>query len=56
MAEDGMYRRVQVRSRGCNESFRAAVDRSYEAPHNPMEPGMIITFMFCIETMDEKFY
>lgn len=41
MAEDGVYRHVQVRSRGCNESFRAAVDRSYEAPHNPMEPGML---------------
>lgn len=45
MAEDGIYRRAQVpvkviRGRGCNESFRAAVDRSYEAPsHHVMEPG-----------------
>lgn len=39
MAEDcGMYRRSQapvrvVRGRGCNESFRAAVDKSYEGHH-----------------------
>ncbi|XP_065226189.1 partitioning defective 3 homolog isoform X2 [Planococcus citri] len=44
MAEDGVYRRTQIpvkviRGRGCNESFRAAVDRSYEAPsHHVMEP------------------
>ncbi|XKL68127.1 hypothetical protein PGB90_003618 [Kerria lacca] len=44
MAEDGIYRRTQVpvkviRGRGCNESFRAAVDRSYDAPtHHIMEP------------------
>ena len=34
MAEDRAYRRGQVRIRGCNESFRAAVDRSYEATHH----------------------
>ena len=41
MQEDGdpayTYRNAQgavrvIRGRGCNESFRAAVDRSYEAP------------------------
>ena len=39
MQEDnaGTYRNTQgavrvIRGRGCNESFRAAVDRSYEAP------------------------
>lgn len=48
MAEDGdaaySYRTPQgvrvVRGRGCNDSFRAAVDRSYEAPlgsHQAME-------------------
>ncbi len=44
-----MYRRTQVpvkviRGRGCNESFRAAVDRSYEAPHHAMEPGKNFTY------------
>ena len=31
-----------VRGRGCNDSFRAAVDRSYEQPMDtdPMEPCM----------------
>lgn len=48
MAEDGegtyTYRTPQgvrvVRGRGCNDSFRAAVDRSYDAPlglHQAME-------------------
>lgn len=45
MQEDvGTYRNAQgairvVRGRGCNESFRAAVDRSYDAPLSlRMEP------------------
>ena len=29
-----------VRGRGCNESFRAAVDRSYEGPNAGGQPGM----------------
>lgn len=51
MAEDGIYRRAQVpvkviRGRGCNESFRAAVDRSYEAPsHHVMESGEIVDIL-----------
>lgn len=52
MAEDGIYRRTQVpvkviRGRGCNESFRAAVDRSYDAPtHHIMEPGLHLKVFF----------
>lgn len=30
-----------VRGRGCNESFRAAVDRSYEAQDSEDQPGML---------------
>ena len=50
MEEDGGHfwkppNRGMVRGRGCNESFRAAVDRSYEngvmlSVAEAMEPGM----------------
>ncbi|XP_059471634.1 partitioning defective 3 homolog isoform X3 [Neocloeon triangulifer] len=49
MMEDGevayTYRGNQgpvkvIRGRGCNESFRAAVDRSYDAPLGEMKPRM----------------
>lgn len=43
-----------VRSRGCNESFRAAIDKSYEKPgvtvaeeENSMETGVSVVFLFC---------
>lgn len=29
-----------VRGRGCNESFRAAIDKSYEKPAAPTEDSM----------------
>lgn len=46
MAEEGTYRCVPapvkvVRGRGCNESFRAAVDRSYETSQLITSPGKI---------------
>lgn len=43
-----------VRGRGCNESFRAAIDKSYEKPgvttaeeENSMETGVYFLFLFC---------
>jgi hypothetical protein len=55
MQEDGevaySYRGSQpakvIRGRGCNESFRAAVDRSYDAPLGDMRLKM--------ETREYKF-
>lgn len=54
-----------VRGRGCNESFRAAVDRTYDAPLGegknrdvpPMEAGtffklFLVTYAFCSLVLD----
>lgn len=44
-----------VRGRGCNESFRAAVDRSYEAQDNEDQPGIKNKCIFSIEKVKTDF-
>ncbi len=42
--------RGMVRGRGCNDSFRAAVDRSYDGPvqeQDPMETRKCAKIIFC---------
>lgn len=55
MQEDaGTYRNTQgairvIRGRGCNESFRAAVDRSYDAPLSLMDTCKYSRQTFAVE-------
>jgi len=44
-----------VRGRGCNESFRAAVDRSYEAQDNEDQPGIKNKCIFSIKKVKTDF-
>ena len=56
----GRPRPKVVRGRGCNESFRAAVDRSYDMPMNgdaprSEEPGNSEQFMLYIYGVEVQF-